>query len=438
MRSLLWLLGLAACSDALTGDWLLCDAERLNESVTAISERCAQLGDGFRLEADDTLIFLDSDADQICSFSPLPDQRGMWPFMYRVEGANIELPLIHNENEFGTFSFVFRGPDHLELFEGADSVREGERGELYQRGDPTSVTECQESCAGVDCGANGRCEDGACVCNANFSGPRCENVATTTYTRIATGWFHTCGLKSDGTIGCWGRNTFGESTPPAGAFMSVSAGGTHSCGLREDRTLACWGTNDFGETLPPSGTFEAVSSGGKHNCAIDQNDELVCWGWNEYGQATPPAGEFTAVSCGRFTSCAISIEGEVLCWGNDQFGQLAAPAGSFSAVSVGSEHGCALRADGTVACWGSDAQGQARPPEGTFKTISAATGGQHTCGVRAGDSILCFGLNDQGQVSPPSGSFSSVAAGGSHSCALGLDGRAVCFGANAEGQASPP
>ena len=33
---------------------------------------------------------------------------------------------------------------------------------------------------------------------------------------------HSCGLRTDGTIACWGRNEDGQADPPAGRFSSVS------------------------------------------------------------------------------------------------------------------------------------------------------------------------------------------------------------------------
>ena len=53
--------------------------------------------------------------------------------------------------------------------------------------------------------------------------------------------YHTCGLKTDGTLACWGENSYGQATPPAGTFSQVSAGDDHTCGVRTDGTLACWG-----------------------------------------------------------------------------------------------------------------------------------------------------------------------------------------------------
>ena len=52
-----------------------------------------------------------------------------------------------------------------------------------------------------------------------------------------------CGVKTDGSVACWGLdNRDGQSTPPAGSFVSVSAGGSeHSCGVKTDGSVACWG-----------------------------------------------------------------------------------------------------------------------------------------------------------------------------------------------------
>ncbi|MEN6300767.1 MAG: RCC1 domain-containing protein, partial [Anaerolineaceae bacterium] len=47
---------------------------------------------------------------------------------------------------------------------------------------------------------------------------------------LSLGEAHTCAIKSDGTLACWGENANGQSTPPIGTFTQVSAGGSHTCG----------------------------------------------------------------------------------------------------------------------------------------------------------------------------------------------------------------
>ena len=46
----------------------------------------------------------------------------------------------------------------------------------------------------------------------------------------------------------------------------MSAGARHTCGVRTNGALACWGANDVGQATPPAGTFTAVSAGGDHTC----------------------------------------------------------------------------------------------------------------------------------------------------------------------------
>ena len=64
------------------------------------------------------------------------------------------------------------------------------------------------------------------------------------FTQLAGGNLHPIGLRSDGTIACWGSNFNGQCDAPDGEFTQVAAG-YYSVGLREDGTVACWGKNDF-------------------------------------------------------------------------------------------------------------------------------------------------------------------------------------------------
>ena len=76
----------------------------------------------------------------------------------------------------------------------------------------------------------------------------------------------------------------GETTPPGnpfvlnGAFKNVTAGSSHSCGIRDDDAITCWGDSWAGETVAPNGAFRTVAIGDWQSCGIRVDDTITCWG----------------------------------------------------------------------------------------------------------------------------------------------------------------
>ena len=46
--------------------------------------------------------------------------------------------------------------------------------------------------------------------------------------------------------------------PASVRFTAIDAGHEHTCGLRADRTVSCWGGNRYGQSDAPDGEFLAV------------------------------------------------------------------------------------------------------------------------------------------------------------------------------------
>ena len=258
-----------------------------------------------------------------------------------------------------------------------------------------------------------------------------------TFSDVSTGGFHTCGVRMDGSVGCWGNNEFGQTNAVSGVYGAASSGLGHSCGLTGAGVIRCWGLNDDGQADAPSGSYLAVSAGGFHTCALRTEHSgggVRCWGFDGDGQADAPSGSYMAVSVGGFHTCGVRRDGSVVCWGNNEFGEANAPSGTYRTVSAGGFHTCGVRRDGSVVCWGNNEFGQASAPSGTYRTVSA--GGFHTCGVRRDGSVVCWGNNEFGQASAPSGTYVAVSAGRFHACGLTTQSEIVCWGDNAFGQAN--
>ena len=255
--------------------------------------------------------------------------------------------------------------------------------------------------------------------------------------RISAGVDHTCGIRTNGTVACWGDNSYGQATQPGDSFKQVSfkqvsANFYHTCGVRTVGTVACWGVNPWGQASPPGGSFKQVSAWVAHTCGVRTDGTVACWGNNSYGP--PSGGSFKQVSTGYAHTCGIRTDGTVTCWGNNYYGTPS--GGSFKQVSTGAGHTCGIRTDGTVACWGDNSYGQATQPGGSFKQVSA--GWSHTCGIRTDGTVACWGYNYFGQASPSGGSFRQVSAGNSHTCGIRTNGTVACWGDNYFGKASPP
>jgi alpha-tubulin suppressor-like RCC1 family protein len=241
----------------------------------------------------------------------------------------------------------------------------------------------------------------------------------------------TCTLLNGGSVVCWGDNIDGQlanggfgttEQPPGTAVLPAPAtqlalGAMHGCALLNDGTVACWGDNTYGQL--GDGTYASraagarieglanvtqVVSGEQHSCALGSGPDggmfgVWCWGDDSYGQlgddyccgSTVPSPDQAqifgvngatpvALAAGLYHTCALMSDGTLQCWGDSNDGELGSPYGGGAypesvssistavAISAGgaltnvngnfTAHTCALLADATVQCWGSDRYGE--------------------------------------------------------------------------------
>ena len=181
------------------------------------------------------------------------------------------------------------------------------------------------------------------------------------FTSISAGDGHTCGVRTSGSVVCWGNNLGGQTDAPRGAFSAVSGGYRHSCGLRTDNTIRCWGSDNVGESDAPSGAFSAVSAGLFHSCGLRTDNTISCWGANDR-RPVGSALRHLQLQChaGYWHTCGLANRQHDQLLGGKQFdiGQTESPSGTFTSLDEGGSSGvevkgrsCAVRTDGAIVCW---------------------------------------------------------------------------------------
>ena len=293
-------------------------------------------------------------------------------------------------------------------------------GQLTCVDDQVSVCDCAGSWSRSAC---------ADTCSAGLCSPH--------LTSIVTGGQYFCGTRQNGSVSCWGKNSFGESSPPAGKLVSVTASDSTTCGLTPAGQVQCWGERPV--TL--AGDFKQIVRVGSGLCGVLQDGTLACAAALASDKAPPPpAGTFVELVAGYDTACARAEDGTVACWGATAMrATFTPPTGSYTAIFGGSalsEWFCGTRADQSVNCWG-DQSNLMQPPAGQYASVALSS--YYACAVSIDGSISCWqgprassGLGLP--LQPPAGtSFTQIAAGDFAACALTTDNRVICWG-----KGSPP
>jgi alpha-tubulin suppressor-like RCC1 family protein len=211
-----------------------------------------------------------------------------------------------------------------------------------------------------------------------------------------------CGIRTDGSLACWGKNDEGQigdgtmtdrpdPTPvlPGTSWLDASVSGDMTCGITSTHLLYCWGDNIYGGLgNGPESSLVPVQVGTDSDWATVDGEDEICtatkidgslWGWGRISgdgsgttQSTPvqiDAGPVLQLSNLGSTACYVKQDGTLWCWGVDYNGEAGvkptqqvdlfqAPVQvgtetDWAGVSVGeNETTCGLKSDGSVWCWG--------------------------------------------------------------------------------------
>ena len=79
-------------------------------------------------------------------------------------------------------------------------------------------------------------------------------------------------LRANGTVLCWGDNTYGQTNVPVGLsnVVAIAAGDFHTYALQSDGVIVGWGDERYGQlSVPASATNSlAINSGFFHGLAL--------------------------------------------------------------------------------------------------------------------------------------------------------------------------
>jgi alpha-tubulin suppressor-like RCC1 family protein len=142
-------------------------------------------------------------------------------------------------------------------------------------------------------------------------GPAQVGTFTDWTAMLDVGQDSSCGIRADGSLWCWGSNASGqlgvppESSPVAAPrqvgtdtdWAQISVEAFSACGVKTDGSLWCWGRNAEGQLgvgdindryapteVMPGASFRAASVGRFHACATESDGTVVCMGENSNGQ----------------------------------------------------------------------------------------------------------------------------------------------------------
>jgi len=185
---------------------------------------------------------------------------------------------------------------------------------------------------------------------------------------------------------------------PAGSFVQLTAGNAHACAQRVEGSVACWGDDTYHQADSPLSNYAQVSAGGDRTCVLGFDHAVVCAGFDIPGPVTVH-DKFTRISTGPLQGCGLRSDlAAISCWDRTGTTVLTKP-GAFIQVDTSLTHVCALTTGNAVTCWGMDQVGQAAPPGGLFSQVTS--GSAHACALGVDHFVVCWGDDSQGQASPP-------------------------------------
>ena len=239
-------------------------------------------------------------------------------------------------------------------------------------------------------------------------------AASSNWKQVFTRNYQCYGIKTDGTLWCWGKNYYGnlgdntivdKSSPVQTVtfgtnWVQVSSGYALTAAVKTNGTLWLWGLNTYGtlgdnttthrsspvQTVAFGNNWKQVACSDYHVSSIKTDGTLWSWGFNLHGQlgdntttyrSSPVqtvafGSNWKQVSCGPYVTVGLKTDGTLWSWGYNLYGQLgdnttASKSSPVQTVTYGTNwknialncgyHVAAIKTDGTLWSWGDNTYG---------------------------------------------------------------------------------
>ena len=243
--------------------------------------------------------------------------------------------------------------------------------------------------------------------------------------KLAVGFYHTVGLKADGSVLATGRNDEGQCNVSGWTGISaIACGAYHTVGLRSDGTLVATGRNDEGQCDVSDWTgVVAVACADYNTLALLADGTVLTTGYQPFTELSGWK-DITFLAAGSYGAVGISADGRVLCSHPSLRSEDLAGA---VAASVSTGYSVALMEDGTVVHTAADL------PWENVVALSASTTG--TLALTADGTVLChwFRARDALDFSDVTAAV-ALSAGATHTAVLLSDGTVLTRGLNDQSQ----
>ncbi|HLA56320.1 MAG TPA: T9SS type A sorting domain-containing protein [Flavobacterium sp.] len=278
--------------------------------------------------------------------------------------------------------------------------------------------------------------------------------------KAEAGFYHTLGVKADGTLWAWGLNDVGQLGNGTNTntfnpvqiggennWQSVAVGFNHSLAIKTDGTLWAWGRNETGQLgdgtaidkntpiqIGTAANWQSVTAGSNYSIAIKTDGTLWAWGANTLNG-----------NLGDGTLINKNVPTQI---GTDT---------NWQSVDAFTTHTVAVKTDGSLWTWGYNFNGQLGVGDYEDKHVptrvgtsnswaTASAGDKFTIALRTSGTMYAFGRNSDGQLGDNSYAqhaspvqilshvFESVAAGSNHAIGTKADGTMWAWGNDGLGQ----